>query len=109
MAITRLAEMSPSFNNYWQTLQTGLKGGQKIKSWTVANRTRTTFKILKVQPESIIVAPQDGMERKIPRRDFERVFEVWEAHKSRDKPRHELGFTHHSTYIITLLHWAEIW
>jgi hypothetical protein len=95
------------FSNYWSTIQTKLISGQALPSWSVAARTKSTFHILKVEPTSVVVAPQHGKPRRISRRDFERIFRVWPSYKAETTPRHELGFTQHSTYIITLLHWAE--
>ena len=98
--------MATSFHNYWDMIQVRLSRGQSIKSWSVAGRSHSTFGIVRVEPECITVAPQNGKARKVPKREFERVFQVWSAYKA-GKQRHELGFTQHSTYIITLLHWVE--
>jgi len=96
-----------TFSQYWTAIQTKLKAGQPMPSWSVAKRATSTFHILKVDSEGVIVAPQDGDPRRVPKRDFERVFEVWPDYKAKKVQRHELGFTQHSTYIITLLHWVE--
>jgi hypothetical protein len=79
-----------------------------MPSWSVAGLTRTTFHILKIEPERITVQPENGDPRPVPIEDFRRVFEVWTDYNAKRLKRPIiLGLTQHSTYIITLLHWVE--
>jgi hypothetical protein len=99
--------MTNSFTEYWSVIQSGLVAGQPLRSRSAANRAKTVFHILKTESSGVIVKPENGDPRQVPKRDFERVFELWDDYKKLRINRHELGFTQHSTYIITLLYWAE--
>ncbi len=96
-----------TFTQYWRTIQDHLSTGQIMHAWSVRGRARSVFSILAKDPSKITVAPQNGKPRPVTRHDFEQVYEVWPAYRDRKKPRHELGFSQNSTYIVTILHWCE--
>ena len=99
--------MEPSFSEYWAIIQHEVPIEEALPAWSVASQAKTKFEITNVMPSLVIVRPENGRERKVPKSDFQSVFGIWDDYKSRRMPRHQLGFSQHSTYIISIFHWAE--
>ncbi len=96
------------FINIWNALQTQLTPGTFIRNWTVQNGfLGDEFTIVSVSQNYIEVdAPGTQNIQKIPKRDFQIVYNLWDDYRSGKVRRYEIrDQTRFSKYIISILHW----
>ena len=95
-----------AFRSVWSTL-TGLRAGRKISAPGGERGEATT--IVSVEAEAITIAPPraKGFVR-IPKEDFEAVWQKWGDFKAGKVTRGELRqVTTKSSYIINIFEWFE--
>jgi hypothetical protein len=97
------------FRTVWPDIYRELSIGTKIPNWSVEGYTGKDTRIEDTNYDEIVVStPGIKRTRRVPRRDFEKVFEFWESYKAGDKTRMEiLKLTQNSTYILSILHWYD--
>src|SRR5262249_3751151 len=97
-----------SFQQCWASLRAAVHAGMTIPPWSAKGGSKTPVKILEVGDGSIDVEAGNGTARKVPRADFERIFEVWPQYKVGERNRKNLQeITFNSVYVISVLHWLE--
>jgi len=62
-----------------------------------------------MSPECVVVEPESGLyQRMIFSGEFRKVLAVWDAYCSREITRKTIAeLTHHSTYLLPIIHWLE--
>jgi hypothetical protein len=106
--IATMSHSTKLFEHAWAAIQNQLRCGKELKAWSVKGRAKTSFEICCVTSDSIYIQPQNGNERRVPRSDFEKIFQVWSDYKGGRVQRQKLrDISQNSTYVITVLHWIE--
>ena len=98
------------FINTWNALQIRLRRGTVIRNWTAQNGfLGDTFTIVSVKQNYIEVdAPGAQNIQRIPQRDFQIVYNLWDDYCLGNFKRHEIrDRTRFSKYIISILHWLQ--
>ena len=97
------------FESIWLKLQTQLQEDQEIRRWSqLRGYTGGLFRIYAVGDDFVKVELDTSI-RHIPKKEFEKVYDIWNAYKSGLVPRHQLrDITIHSTYIISIFHYLKI-
>ncbi len=99
-----------TFENIWNTIQDRLYHGVVIPNWTKdRGYTGEPFKVVRVNDDVVEVKPPGARNiQRIPREDFQRVYQVWADYLRGKTLRSEIReFTRFSKYIISILHWIE--
>ena len=94
----------------WNKIRECLQNKDIVKYWSRSGRTiRDSFIIKEVGPNYVIViAEGTGTPQLIPKRDFLKVYEVWEGYLRGRVKRYQLrDMTRFSSYIISILHECE--
>jgi hypothetical protein len=56
----------------------------------------------------IVTGEKTSEKRRVTRRDFQKVFELWDRYKEGHIPRDDIqALSRNSTYIISILHWLR--
>jgi len=95
------------FENIWLRIQRELKNGQVVQNWSMAKGfTGNTFEIVSVTDKAIICNPPKSTNLQvISKKEFEKVWEVWDKYLLGKIPRYSLrDMTRFSSYIISILH-----
>jgi hypothetical protein len=88
----------------WSVIEK-LRAGEHLRTWSVLGRAHSAFEILEVNDSAVMIQLQNGKIRRVPCSDFEKIYKQWKPYLSGRMSRHELLLiTHHSTYIISILH-----
>jgi hypothetical protein len=98
------------FDVIWNELIASLNPGTEIKHWNPYNGyLGDALTIVTFDPETISIDPPRVWETQvIPRHDFERVWDIWIDYLALRLERRKIhALTHHSKYIISILHWYE--
>ncbi|MBW1999840.1 MAG: hypothetical protein JRJ29_17995 [Deltaproteobacteria bacterium] len=98
------------FINTWNALQTQLTPGTVIRNWTAQNGfLGDEFTIVSVSQNYIEVdTPRAQNIQRIPQRDFQIVYNLWDDYRLGNIRRHEIrDQTRFSKYIISILHWLQ--
>lgn len=99
-----------SFGELWQTLQRKLKPGDAVANWTAQKGyLGDSFTVLTVADNHVAVeSPGAQNTQRIPRRDFEAVYVLWQGYQDGKVPRYALrDLTRFSKYIISIVHCLE--
>ena len=99
-----------NFEEFWISLQTHLVPGTEVNNWTsLKGFYRGKMKIVQTRENFILVdSPGAKNYQRVPKQDFEKVFEVWQKYKTNQIPRRELtDLTRFSKYIISIIRWNE--
>ena len=96
-----------SFNRIWSFIQDNIKKGQIIKNWTKdSGYIGDPFTINCLDTNRIDITPlrAESIQR-IPKKDFESVYDIWEQYLSGNFQRSKIReFTRFSKYIISIFH-----
>jgi hypothetical protein len=99
-----------AFKQTWALLQTHLRAGDAVSNWT-AHRglLGDTFTVRAVQAASVEVLPPKARNiQRIPQRDFEIVYAMWNGYLTGTVPRPKIrDSTRFSKYIISIYRWLE--
>ena len=99
-----------SFNGVWHEIRQRLSRGMEIRNWGYdRGYTGNASQIVDVNYDEIVVTGEKtNGKRRIARRDFEKVFEVWDRYRVGLLPRDAVTkISRNSTYIFSILHWLE--
>jgi hypothetical protein len=94
----------------WSALQGHLSPGTTVSNWTVGNGLLgDTFIVTGVASGHVEVdTPGAKNVQKVPRADFETVYNLWQRYSNRQVTRPEIrDATRFSKYVISILHWLE--
>jgi hypothetical protein len=104
-------EMAVStFDSYWHTILTSLAPGTSIWNWTaLKGNLGDEMMVVEVSPESVVIkTPKAKDLQNIPKKDFQKVWELWSSYKLGQVQRQQIReITFYSKYIISILHWVE--
>ena len=98
------------FTNAWGALQSQLATGTKVPNWTAANGLLgNNFVIVAVTRAHVDVdTPGAQNVQRVPRTDFEDVYNVWDGYLRGTVKRHQVrDATRFSKYIVSIWHWLE--
>ncbi|MFQ5863375.1 MAG: hypothetical protein ACE5IC_09690 [Candidatus Brocadiales bacterium] len=98
------------FSNTWSALQSNLAVGMTIPDWTAARGLLDdSFSIASVTSTHVeIDTPGAQNIQRVPRDDFEVVYNLWQDYCRGAVPRHQIrDLTRFSKYIISIFHWLE--
>jgi hypothetical protein len=107
---TSRRKLMKTFELLWPDLIRHLKLGLAVKNWTVLRGyLGDEMTVVGIDDEHIeIRAPKAKTIQRVPKTDFEKVWEVWSDYKSQKLPRFEIrDMTPYSKYIISMLRWYE--
>ncbi len=99
-----------AFEDIWRSIQARLNEGVIIPNWTRdKGYVGEPFKIVRIKEDVVEVEPPGAKNiQKIPRQDFQKVYEIWDDYCRGKIRRSEIGgLTRFSKYIISILHWIE--
>jgi hypothetical protein len=99
-----------TFEQLWLDLVRNLKPGLTIDNWTAfRGNLGDKMTVVGIRDGYIeIEAPKAKTIQRVPKDDFERIWEVWSDYQSQKMPRHKIrDMTLYSKYIISILHWYE--
>lgn len=100
-----------SFSEFWSDLQTRLKPGDSIRNWTVKKGfLGDEFRIRAVSETFVKVdAPNAENFQHVPKKDFEVMYDNWEAYNSEQLTRGGLvQMTRFSKYTMSIIkHFKE--
>ena len=99
-----------TFELLWLDLVRHLKPGLTIDNWTaLRGNLGDQMTVVGIRDRYIeIGAPNAKSVQRVPKADFEKVWEVWSDYKSQKLPRHKIrDMTLFSKYIISILRWYE--
>lgn len=92
----------------WQELLEQLTPRPKLYAWSAVGKAHSCFGILSVLGGGITVQTSKGP-RCIPRKDFERIFVLWNDYVAGRVQRQTLrNISVNSTYVLGILHWLQI-
>jgi hypothetical protein len=98
------------FSNTWNALHDNLLKGTDIPNWTVhSGNIGESFRVTIISDKFIEVdAPGAKALQRVPRDDFEEIYDRWDDYNRRGLARSEFStLTRYSKYIISILHWLE--
>ena len=100
--------MNDSFEVVWTNILNGLYKGQVIKNWGYAHGfTGKIFIIHSISKDQIeIDSPTAKTLQRIPKEDFENVYELWSDYISGKIQRTYISneISRYSTYVISIFH-----
>jgi hypothetical protein len=102
--------MNKSFEPVCNALLDDLKPGIEFRNWTILkNYIGDRMRVEDVNPSEIVVqAPKAKSALHVPRKEFEKIWEIWPEYKAERITRQEItDLTFYSKYIISILHWLE--
>ena len=98
------------FESIWLKLETQLQEDQEIRRWSQHRGYTggTPFRIDNISDDFVKVEISTGI-RRIPKKDFENVYDVWDGYIHGNIKRSEItDMTWHSTYIISIFHYLNV-
>jgi hypothetical protein len=98
------------FDEVWSDICEKLLPGTLIRNWNVEEGYYGgAFRINHVDDGGVIIPfGQMAREKRVSKRDFQRVFARWEAYNRGTISRAELGkWSENATYILSILQWRE--
>jgi len=96
-----------SFEDFWRMLTTGLSNRTVIRNWTVdkGHLGQGDFTAQAARDYVLCDAPGAGHLQRVPKRDFEMMFERWNAYLHGAVRRSEMrDFSRFTKYTISILH-----
>jgi hypothetical protein len=100
------ANEKKSFENVWMSIVSTLQRGEVVKNWGVSRGfTGNTFVIEQIQNTAVTVIGGKLTEpRSVSKRDFEKVYEVWDDYVAGNYPRAKMtDLSQNTTYILSVL------
>jgi hypothetical protein len=99
-----------AFTVVWGEIRRQLSIGTEIRNWSYDSGY--TGKVTHIQDKNYdeIVVTSEGIngKRRISRREFEKLFELWDRYRAGHIPRDEIQeVSRNSTYILSILHWLD--
>ena len=94
------------FESIWLNLRMQLREDQEIRRWSQLRGYTggTPFRIDNISDDFVKVEISTGI-RRIPKKDFENVYDVWGEYLDGKMLRSEIrDMTRHSTYIISIFY-----
>ena len=95
------------FENFWSRLQREISVRDTVRNWTKDNGYRGgSFTIHKVDSGFVkIKTPNADKPQRLRKKDFETIYDLWDAYNNGDVPRNELRdiTPYKSKYIISIL------
>lgn len=97
-----------SFDNTWNKIQQ-LSNGTEIKNWTYHSGflPKGDFTIVSKDKETIVIDTPDAKNlQNVPKKDFQKVFEIWDDYVNGNYPRSKIrdNLSYYSKYIISIFH-----
>ena len=95
------------FDDCWEYIQEHLKIGDVISHWSVAGQFEDKeFVILEISEYGLEIQNSEKASRQVSKKDFEKVFLVWEEYIQGKILRRDLRDipNKNTTYVISLLH-----
>jgi hypothetical protein len=100
--------VSTSFEKQWMEISDSLHVGQAINNWGyVRGYTGKSFKISRIETNFIVIdSPSAKNLQRVPKDDFRKVWEIWEAYLSQKVLRNKITafITRYSSYVISIFH-----
>jgi hypothetical protein len=100
-----------AFPDTWNALQTNLIAGTVIPNWTIhSGAIGEPFTVTDVSATVVVVdAPGAETLQRVPRADFEAVYDHWDGYAHGGLPRSKLlPLTRYSKYVISIFRWLEL-
>ena len=92
------------FEQVWERICHELAPPKLVRNWTAANGHIGRDFIARQGGSSIVCVLASGIERRVPRKDFQAVDDLWPTYVIGQTPRREIvSKTYHSKYIISIL------